>query len=241
MVQRWHDLLFAHWPLPPEHLRSLVLPPLELDLFDGAAWIGVIPFRMSHVRLRALPPLPGLSTFPELNVRTYVRHEDRPGVLFLSLDAASAMAVAVARRWFRLPYFHARMECRRDGPRGEGIAYRSARTHRGARPAELAMRYRPTGPPSAASPGSLEHFLAERYLLYATPPGAAPRTAEIHHAPWPLQPAEAEIETNTMAAAGGVGLPSGPPHLCFARRLDVVVWAPRPLARPGRGARGSRP
>src|SRR5437867_5100192 len=106
-TMRWHDLLFLHWPVRPEIIRPLIPNGLELDTFDGAAWIGVVPFRMTGVRLRWLPPLPGISAFPELNVRTYVRVRDRPGVYFFSLDAGSRTAVAMARAWFHLPYFHA--------------------------------------------------------------------------------------------------------------------------------------
>lgn len=229
MAMTWHDLLFAHWALPPEVVRPLVPPALELDLRDGRAWVGVVPFRMSGVRLRGTPPLPGVGAFPELNLRTYVRgpagaSDPRPGVWFWSLDAASALAVRGARAWFRLPYFDAQMECRADG---EGVAYRARRTHRGARDASLVARYAPTGPAVRAAPGSLEHWLTERYCLYSADAAGRPLVGEVHHAPWPLQPARAEIDTETVAAAAGLPPLAGAPHLLFARRLDVVAWAPR--------------
>src|SRR5215470_11526964 len=142
MAQSWHDLLFAHWPVDPAVLRSRIPAKLTIDTFDGSAWLGIVPFRMSGVRLRATPALPWLSAFPELNVRTYVTAEGKPGVFFFSLDAANPVAVAAARRFFHLPYFRARMSCRPDG---DGIRYASQRTHRGAPSAELRGRYRPLG------------------------------------------------------------------------------------------------
>jgi len=220
MAQSWHDLLFAHWPVDAGALRAQIPPALPLDTFEGQAWLGVVPFRMSGVRLRATPPPPGLSAFPELNVRTYVTIEGKPGVFFFSLDAANAVAVAVARRWFHLPYVRARMACRAEG---DAIRYESRRTHRGAPPAELRGGYRPTGPAAAASRGSLAYWLTERYCLYAADQRGGIHRGEILHAPWPLQPAEAALETNTMAAPLGVLL-AGQPLLHFARRLDVRVW-----------------
>lgn len=225
MAQSWHDLLFAHWPVPAAALRPLLsgLVPegLDLDERDGSAWIGVVPFTMSGVRLRGLPPVPGASRFPELNVRTYVTMGDRPGVWFFSLDAASRLAVAVARRWFHLPYHRARMSAtpRED----EGVRYSHLRTHPGSPPAEFGADYHPTGPVTVAESGSLDAFLTERYCLYTADEAGTLWRGEIHHEPWPLQPAEAYITRNTMTQPLGIGL-QGPPLLHFARRLDVVVW-----------------
>ena len=224
MAQRWHDLLFAHWPLPVDALRRHLPSTLILDTFDGVAWIGVVPFRMSHVRLRGLPALPWLSAFPELNVRTYVTVEDKPGVYFFSLDAGNLVAVAVARWWFHLPYFRARMTCTSDG---RSVSYRSSRTHRGAPGAEFVGRYRPCGDVFRTVFGTLEHWLTERYCLYAADTDHCIYRGDIHHQPWPLQPAEAEIAVNTMADAHNVALPNTPPLLHFARQLDVIVWSPR--------------
>jgi uncharacterized protein YqjF (DUF2071 family) len=165
MAQSWHDLLFAHWPIDASLLRPHRPPGLTIDTFEGQAWIAVVPFRMSGVRLRETPALPGLSAFPELNVRTYVVADHRPGVWFFSLDAGSSVAVAIARARFHLPYFRARMKCEK----GDGwIKYASERTHRGARPAILEAKYRPVGGVFEAQRGTLEHFLTERYCLYST-------------------------------------------------------------------------
>ncbi len=222
MLQRWHDLCFAHWPLPPNSVRPLVPRSFELDLFEGAAWVGIIPFWMSGVRVRCLPSVPTASTFPELNVRTYVTCNGKPGVYFFSLDAASRLAVEAARRWFRLPYFHASM--RREEHAGE-IHYRSRRKE--PPNAELEMRYAPAGPVFDTRPGSLEHFLTARYALFNHGKRGETLTTEIHHQPWPLQVARASLATNTMAAASGIELPASPPLLHFSKVLEVLFWSPR--------------
>jgi uncharacterized protein YqjF (DUF2071 family) len=225
MRQTWHDLLFAHWCVPAEALRPLVPPALPLDLWEGRAWLGVVPFRMTGTRLRGLPPIPGASAFAELNLRTYVRVGERPGVYFFSLDAASALAVAGARFFYHLPYWRARIAAVAEA---EGVRYDSRRTHRGAPAAAFRATYRPTGPVRLATRGSLEHWLTERYCLYVVDRRGGVRRGDVDHAPWPLQPAEASIEANTMAEPLGLRL-EGPPLLHFARRLEVRVW---PLASP---------
>lgn len=226
MAMSWHDVLFAHWSLPPEDVRRLVPACLELDLFDGRAWVAVVPFRMTDVRARFTPAIPGPGAFPELNLRTYVRSGDRAGVYFWSLDAASRIAVRAARTAFGLPYYDAAMECVHQGA---DVAYTSRRTHRGAPHAELTVRYGPDGAPLHAAPGTLDHWLTERYCLFAVDRDGRAHRGDIHHAPWPLQRAHAEFGSNTIAAAAKLTLPATPPHLLFARRLDVVAWLPVPV------------
>lgn len=226
MFQRWHELLFAHWPVAPDALRPLLPPGLELETFEGDAWIAVVPFRMSAIHPRLLPPLPWLSAFPELNVRTYVTAGGKPGVWFFSLEAANPVAVAAARRLFHLPYCNAAMSLARQG---DEVVYSSVRTHRGAPPANCEVRYRPTGAPSSASPGTLEHWLTERYCLYAADPQGGLWRGEIDHVPWPLQPAEAAFSTNTMTEPLGLQLPDRAPLLHYAHKLDVRVWPLRPV------------
>ena len=226
MVQSWHDLLFAHWPLDGAALRPLLPWQLQIDTFEGQAWLGVVPFRMTAVRLRGTPPVPWLSAFPELNVRTYVTCEGKAGVWFFSLDAGNALAVAIARAWFHLPYFRARMSC---ADREGWIQYESQRTHRGAPAASLKVQYRPVGKVFSSQSGTLEHFLTERYCLYTADERSQIIRAEIHHPPWPLQAAEAELKVNGMAEAAGVTLPARKPLLHFAKRQDVVVWWPERL------------
>lgn len=226
MAQSWHDLLFAHWPIDAPELRPHVPAKLAIDTFDGHAWLGIVPFRMSRVRLRGTPPLPWLSAFPELNARTYVTALGKPGVWFFSLDASNPIAVAVARRTFHLPYFTARMRCEQD----QGlIHYRSERIHRGAPAAVFEGRYSPAGAFFEPQRGTLEHFLTERYCLYAAS-GERLYRGEIHHPPWLLQVAQAEFDRNSMAAAAGFTLPKQPPLLHFARRQDMVAWPPHQIA-----------
>jgi len=226
MYQRWHDLLFAHWGLPPEQIRHLVPRELELDTFAGKAWVGVIPFWMSHVHFRGLPPVPTAGTFPELNVRTYVRapqQRDKPGVYFFSLDAASVLAVLGARAGAGLPYFWADM---RAEVSGDSVKYRSSRRQK-PKPAELIADYRATGPVTDRKT-DFEYFVTERYCLYVVRLGRIHRV-QIHHLPWPLQPAESEFPVNTMAQAHSIQLPPEKPMLQFAKFVEVYVFAPEDL------------
>lgn len=221
---RWLDLLFAHWQVDAELLAALLPAGLELDLHDGQAWLGIVPFTMADVAPRGVPAIPRLSTFPEINVRTYVRHRGLPGVYFLSLDAASRSTVEGARRVFHLPYFRARMS---SESAGSDIVYRSARIDRRGPAAVLVARYRPIGPVTPAAPGSLDAFLTDRARLFSADHRGRLWRTEIAHAAWPLQAAEAEFSVDTMAAAHGLVLPDLAPHLRFAARLDVRAWLPQ--------------
>ncbi len=220
MGQTWEDLLFAHWSVPDEQLRAHVPEALELETHDGQAWLGVTPFRLTGLRGRGLLPVPYVSSFLELNVRTYVTDGEKPGIWFFSLDTESPLAVQAARRGYKLPYFRARMTAER---RGRWIEYASARSDAEPGPRVFEGRYRPVGDVVNAEPGSLEWFLAERYCLYAVDEAGALHRAEIHHPPWPLQEAEAEIDLNTMPPEG-IELPDEEPLLHFAARQDVVIW-----------------
>jgi uncharacterized protein len=226
MGQTWYDLLFAHWAVAPEVLRPMVPPPLELDLRDGRAWLGITPFRVGGLRSRGAPPLPWLSRFPELNVRTYVDFRGRPGIYFFSLDAGRVAAVFAARRGYRLPYFHAEMTIRYGN---STVSYESRRSDSSGPPAELRARYGPSGPRLPIEDGSLERWLSERYCLYVVDERARALRADIHHAPWPLQPAEATFAVNTMAAPLGIALESKP-LLHYSVRQDVVIWPLEPVS-----------
>lgn len=217
MAQIWHDLLFAHWPVAPGVLRRLVPPELPLDIFDENAWIAVAPFHMSGIRARGLAPVPGLSRFPELNVRTYVTRDGKPGVYFFSLDVTNRAAVWAARTFYHLPYYRARMRVQVSGDQVDYFARRIGQD------AELRAQYRPTSSVRLREPGSLEHWLTERYCLYTVAEGKVYR-GDIHHVQWPLQDAAAQIENNTMLSAAGISLPSIPPLLHFAKRLEVLIW-----------------
>lgn len=221
MTQTWHDLLFAHWPVDARMLQEKLPSGLQPDTWEGQAWVAVVPFRMTNVAPRGVPSVPFVSSFLELNVRTYVTLRGKPGVYFFSLDANSTLAVGAARTLFQLPYYAAAMNVKAQGGQ---FAYTSTRqTPNGV--AEFAATYRPIGYVVTPEPGSLEYFLTERYCLYTVDSALRARRLEIHHPPWPLQTAEATIAVNTMAEAAGIPLPSTAPLLHFARRQDTLAWA----------------
>jgi uncharacterized protein YqjF (DUF2071 family) len=196
------------------------------------SWLGVVPFRMTGVMARGLPDLPGLSAFPELNVRLYVEHGDRPGVWFLSLDATNPVAIWTARYFFNLPYRRARIATSRVPPDSEDAQYDfSSRLASGPVAARFTARYRPTTPPRQAGPGTLEHFLTERYCLYAMDRSGHLHRTEVHHRPWPLQTAEAEVDATDLMASHGIDVVGAPALLHFAKHVDVLTWAPQLVAR----------
>lgn len=233
MAMRWSELLFAHWPVDAEALRPALPASLRphLDLFGGQAWLGVVPFMMSRVRgvvgPVTLPAVPGLSRFPELNLRTYVNVNGVPGVWFFSLDAQHRIAVRAARWTFGLPYFDADMSCAVHGD--GGVAYRSRRTHRGAAAAVFQATYRGVGEAFETRPGTLEDFLTARYCLFSEKRGRLMR-GDIWHAPWRLRSAMCEMDRCDMTRRIGVDLPAALPHLLFAEPLDVRAWWPGPVA-----------
>ncbi|MFC5448441.1 YqjF family protein [Paenibacillus aestuarii] len=222
MKQTWNDLLFAHWPIDVSLLRPHVPASLPIDTYDGTAWIGVVPFHMTGVTPRGLPPLPYFSAFPELNLRTYVNLGNKPGVYFFSLDAQNRFMVEAARLSYRLPYYYARIQVQHL-PRGT-TTYTCIRDDRRARPAGFAGSYRPTSDVQFAVPGSLDYWLTERYCLYSTDQKGSLYRGEIDHDPWPLQKAEADILSNTLTESMGITLPDTDPILHFAKTLDVRVW-----------------
>lgn len=249
MAQPWIDLLFAHWSVSPQALQPAVPPPLELQTFEGQAWIGVTPFEVRNLRVRPMLAIPFLSSFLEINVRTYVSFGGKPGIYFLSLDAASALAVAAARRFYRLPYFQAHMTIDRDA---DGLRYRSERKASESAPAAAFRgRYRPLGIVYPPAVGTLEHWLTERYCLYTLDAEQRVLRGEIHHPPWPLQSAEADISLNTMGDEVGIALSrtpllhSPPARTSSSGRssLPWTSWAPTrrpPLSGKRVGSRAGR-
>jgi uncharacterized protein len=230
MTMSWRDLAFIHQEVEVEALRAVVPAALPLDLFEGQAFLGVVPFRMEHVTARFLPELPRVSAFNELNVRTYVRLGERPGVYFFSLDADEPLAVWGARTLFHLPYRRAVIGCSREG---DDVVYRCSREDRRAPPGRFAATYGPAGPVRRAAAGTLEHFLTERYCQYTVDDAGNPLRGHIQHPPWPLQDGRCAVEEDTI-----VPVPlarSGPPLVHFARALDVVAW---PMERVPRAERG---
>jgi uncharacterized protein YqjF (DUF2071 family) len=220
MRQTWLGLLFAHWRVAVEDLQPVVPAQLPIDVHDGSAWIGVTPFLVSGLRLRGTAPLPVSSRFPEINVRTYVTVDGKPGIYFLSLDAARQSAVRAARRFYRLPYFHADMAYSRHGER---VEFRSERRSVDGQAASFSATYWPLADPSPPEPGTLEHFLTERYCLYTLDERRRVHRGDIHHPPWPLQRADASLRRNTMTSPVGIQ-PREQPLLHYSHRQDVLLW-----------------
>lgn len=234
MFMRWEKLLFAHWEVDPTLLRPLIPSRLELDLFEGRAFVAVVPFTMSGIRFRGLPRIPGTDAFLELNVRTYVRYQDRPGVWFFSLDANHWPAIQTARAWFHLRY----MKCRISMSESQGqIHYDASRNERpepyapypvsGGPPAQLEVSYQGLHP---IEPEPLDRFLTERYCLYSCDRWGNLYRGDIDHAPWPLHSAEAEFLVNTMSEGLGFAL-EGQPRILYSPTIDVVGWSPNLLPR----------
>jgi uncharacterized protein len=227
MTQRWRDLLFAHWPVPAHELAPLLPIGLEVDTFDQSGWVGVVPFWMDQVRMRGLPRIPGVIRFPELNLRTYVRERNtnRAGVFFFCLETANPLAVVMARTAFHLPYHWARMSVR---PRGDReFTYESERLL-SAEPMRFRAHYRGLGQMRMlghSCPGTIEHFLTERYCFFTSGRRGQLLRGDIDHVPWPLEAAEAEIELNDLPSAYGIDLPDTPPLLHYARELVVYLWS----------------
>jgi len=221
MHQDWGKLLFMHWRIEEKLLRPLIPNELEIDSFDGSAWIAVTPFTMWNVR--ALPPflpaIPWLSSMHEMNVRTYVFKDRVPGVWFFSLDASSAAAVLAARTFFFLPYFAAEMELDQTG---QTIQYSSVRIDEPAAEFNASWRFGDTLPYS--HPGSLEFFLTERYCLYSEKDGELYR-ARIHHEPWPLQEATVSRLSSSMIEALDLPGPKDEPLVHYCEKISVDIWS----------------
>ena len=225
MTQRWNDLLFLHYEVAADKLRALVPEALTLDTYHRSGWLSISPFWMNHLRPPGVPSLPWVSQFAEVNLRTYVTRDGKPGVYFFSLDASHLSAVWGARIFYRLPYWHAAIQVKGRGQ--QKIDYRSKRAH-GPKPAELRLSYGPAGPGFRARPGSLDHFLTERYCLYTTSRTRLYRT-DIHHLPWSLEVASSDLELNSMAQTIGIDLPASPDLTHFSRTLNRLMWAPERL------------
>ncbi len=221
VAMNWHDLLFAHWPVPVGWLRPLIPSGLEIDTFDSSAWIGVVPFHMSGVRPKIFPQFLA-SQFPELNVRTYVKLNGKPGIWFFSLDATHWPSIQFARRFYFLPYQRAEMSVAKNE---STVSYQSRRLISGGPTADFVAEYRPTGAVFQSTPGSIEHWLTERYCLFSAHRRGRIFCSDIHHRPWPLQSAEAEIQLNTMTEPLGFKVPDTKPLLHFAGNLEVVAWS----------------
>jgi hypothetical protein len=223
----WRDVLFAHWPVDPAAVRPRIPDRLSLATHDGEAWLSVVGFEMADIRPRWSPV--GRS-FPELNLRTYVDDGETAGVYFFNLDAADALGVTVARALYALPYYRAEMRLRRED---NAVTLVSRRVQQGDPPARFDATCRPTGEPTTPGPDSLTAFLVENYRAYAA--GGEDDTVfyvDIDHEPWPIQPAELSVSSNTLFEANGFDAPDGDPLVQYAASLAVDAGRPRRLASP---------
>jgi len=222
MAQTWIDLLFMHWPVSIESLRSLIPSFLEIDIFDSQAWIGIVPFSMKNIHFHFLPPIPAFSALLELNVRSYVKYQGKSGVYFFSLDASHPVAVEIARTFFSLPYYNAKISSKTEN---DWYRYKSSRIDKRGAAAILEVDYQPIGDIYFSEGNSLEAWLTERYCFFSSNAKGQQIVGEIHHKQWPLQKANAIIHQNTMAQALGIALPDSAPLLHFIRHIDTVEWA----------------
>jgi uncharacterized protein YqjF (DUF2071 family) len=219
----WANILFAHWPVPAAVLRPLVPARLELETWEGKAWVGITPFCITGARLRGVPPVPFLSTFPEVDVRTYVRFEGTPAVFYFSMNAPNPVVAAAARLVYHMPYVEAEVE---SEVQGERIWLRSYRADAETQRAEWEATYWPTSEPFTAEPGTRESFLIERWALFTVDGEGHVYRTDIHRQPWPVQTAAAEIRKCTLAEADGIPLPEERPLLHYSRGVDVLIWPP---------------
>ena len=241
MLQRWDDLSFLHWSYAPETVARLLPPGLQVDTIDGAAWVGVVPFRLT-IRAPGVPAVPWAGRFAEVNVRTYVRGPDgRRGIWFLSLDAARLGGVLLARRAYRIPYVWARTTAER---RGSQVRYRSRRRWPGPRGASLALRVRLGDALDARDLNDLERFLICRWRLYSPGPATLPArgvpllATQVEHPAWPLRRAVVESLHEGLVAATGLPSPTGPPLVHHSPGVAVRFGARSRVAivtQPSRG------
>lgn len=231
MYQSWRSLLFLHWALPSEIVGALLPPGLELDTFDGKAYVGLVPFTMRGIRPRGLPAVPWLSNFHETNVRTYVHvNGSDPGVWFFSLDAANLIAVALARTLFHLPYHHARMSLTTEACSGT-LTYTSQRNLPSTRGSAItSIQCIPQGDSGPAAVNTLDHFLLERYFLYAFAGGDLFR-GQVHHTPYLVQTADLLTFEETLFAAEGLRRPETSPIVHFSHGVDVEIFSLRKLSK----------
>lgn len=227
MHQTWQRLLFLHWRHEPEVLQRKLPPGLWIDTFDNAAWVGVVPFFMRNIRLRGLPPIPTATNFLELNLRTYVYDANgTPGVWFFSLDASSRLAVLGGRWWFGLPYWRALMSARIEPDGGEfgRVRFESLRVGAATDRASL-FEYAPAGALQEASPGSLEFFLIERYVLFSAKRSGALRQGRVFHSPYRFAAADGPGWDEHLPVLEGLPATGRPPdHAVAAPGVDVEVF-----------------
>ena len=224
--QQWLDLGFIHYRVPAATLRPLLPPELEIDTFDGTAWVSVVPFTMADLMFGNLPTIPPLRRFPELNLRTYASAGGKPGVWFFSLDA-DCLPIVLGARWLHgIPYYRAAMSQSVDSTGARN--FQSRRRRDGT---AFAARFQGRGPVFSSEPGSREEWLTERYCLYSCKAGKV-RRLEVHHVRWPLQAAEFEIECCELLQRARITPLDSPPVFHFSPGVEVITFPSSPTSRP---------
>jgi uncharacterized protein len=222
LFMTWRDLLFASWRVPVDVMRAKVPPELELDTFDGSAWVSLVPMAVTGMHWRGIPPIPGMDAFRELNLRTYIKQNGRGGVYFLSIECPAAYSDWIARQFFGVPYYEAQIAVFSDGA---SYRFASERTQKNQPPAAFFASFQPMGDSASPVPGSLESFLVERYCLYYVHGGAVYR-GDIHHDEWLLRSAEVQLDVDTVSRAAGFELSAKPDHAAFVLRTDTLIYPP---------------
>jgi hypothetical protein len=232
MAQEWHHVLFLHWRADPEALRSLIPAPLDIERRDGSAWVTALPFAMRRLRPRGLPALPWFSSFPQLNLRTYVTLGGRPGVFLLRVALSSRLAATIGRTIFHLPCVRARLTLRKEGESWLFSCRRRPGRLAGEceRPLSLSVRYRPEGIPFRPAPGTLEHWFSERFCYYSVGRDGGIDRGEIDHPPWLLQTARVEAVEGSWPELIGTGDDGAPAHAYYSRRQKAFAWRPERCA-----------
>ncbi len=221
MTQTWTDLLFAHWPVPAEVMRNHIPAMLKIDTYEKYAWVTIAPFAVSKSRLRLLPPIPFVSRFLQLNLRTYVVYNNQPGVYFLSLDANSRIAAGVARSFLNLPFYSSCIDLQKKGSQFHFCSRRASPESS----AEFSCLYQPVSSVFHAQKDSLDGWLTERYVMYFVRRQQIYR-GDLFHFSWPLQYAEAEISINTLPETCGFRLQGSPALLHYANSVKAYIGPP---------------
>ena len=227
MRQSWRNFLFTHWPIPTEILRPHIPSALEIDTYNGSAWLGVVVFVMEGIYPRGLSSISLTPTFPEINVRTYVHYNGKPGIFFMSLDVGDWASYTIAKRWYRLPYKKADISFQKEGQTFYCQSVRKGKTNP---PISFQVKYTPVSEVYFPKEGTLDHWLTERYCLFSTNNGINIFCGEIHHRPWPLQKVEAEISRNTLLTPFKIDGTEVQPIYHFSKGVDTFFWNIKKIA-----------
>lgn len=221
MRQSWRNLLFLHWPVPLEKLRPHIPSSLQIDTFHGSAWLGLILFVIEGIYPLGISKFSLTPKFPEINVRTYVKYNEKPGIYFMSIDVENWASLKIAKNWYHLPYHSAKISF---GKQGQTFYCHSIRKENGNTPVSFKGQYGPISEVYYPKEGTLDHWFTERYCLYSSNNGVNIYCGEIHHRPWPLQKAEIEVDKNTLFTSYQFDLSEIKPLAHFSTGVDSLMW-----------------